>query len=84
MAKGIIRYWAAAREAAGVAQEPYDAETLAGALATARARRAAEFDRIVGLSSLLVDGDPVGARRHESIVLADGATIEVLPPFAGG
>ena len=84
MAKGKIRYWAAAREAAGVGEEPYDASTLADALATAGASRGPEFARVVRRSSFLVDGEPVGTRDHAGIALPDGGTIEVLPPFAGG
>ena len=84
MAKGTIRYWAAAREAAGVGEEPYDAGTLADALATARVGRGPEFARVVRRSSFLVDGQPVGTRAHDGIALPDGGTIEVLPPFAGG
>ena len=84
MAKGTIRYWAAAREAAGVGEEPYDARTLADALAAARDRRGPEFARVVRRSSFLVDGQPVGTRDHDGIALPDGGTIEVLPPFAGG
>jgi molybdopterin converting factor small subunit len=84
MAKGTIRYWAAARDAAGVGEEPYDASTLADALAAARARRGDEFTRVVRRSSFLVDGQPVGTRDHAGIALPDGGTVEVLPPFAGG
>jgi molybdopterin synthase sulfur carrier subunit len=84
MAHGTIRYWAAAREAAGVGEEPYDAGTLADALAAAGARRGSEFARVVRRSSFLVDGEPVGTRDHAGIALQEGATIEVLPPFAGG
>lgn len=84
MATGTIRYWAAAREAAGVGEEPYDASTLADALAAASARRGLEFVRVVRRSSFLIDGAPVGSRDHTGIALPDGATIEVLPPFAGG
>jgi molybdopterin converting factor small subunit len=84
MAKGTIRYWAAARQAAGVGEEPYDAATLAEALRAARRGRGLEFDRVVGRSSFLLDGDPVGTRAHEGVVLPEGGTIEVLPPFAGG
>jgi sulfur-carrier protein len=84
IARGTIRYWAAAREAAGVGEEPYEASTLADALAAARARRGPEFTRVVRRSSFLVDGQPVGTRDHAGIVLPDGGTIEVLPPFAGG
>jgi sulfur-carrier protein len=84
MAKGTIRYWAAAKDAAGVGEEPYDAATLADALATAGGRRGPEFARVVRRSSFLVDGEPVGTRDHNDIALPDGGTIEVLPPFAGG
>ena len=37
MATGTLRFWAAAKAAAGVAEEPYDATTLAEALAATRA-----------------------------------------------
>jgi molybdopterin synthase sulfur carrier subunit len=84
MAKGTIRYWAAARDAAGVAEEPYDAATLAAALAAVRGSRGDDFDRVLVRSSFLVDGDPVGGRPHETVVLPEGGTVEVLPPFAGG
>jgi molybdopterin synthase sulfur carrier subunit len=84
MAKGLIRYWAAARTAAGVAEEPYDAATLEEALTAAAAGRGAEFARVIARSSYLIDGDPVGARDHASVDLPEGGTVEVLPPFAGG
>jgi molybdopterin synthase sulfur carrier subunit len=84
MAKGMIRYWAAARGAAGVAEEPYDAATLAQALATAAAGRGAEFERVLERSSFLIDDAPVGTRDHRDVELPDGGTVEVLPPFAGG
>ncbi|REE96596.1 MoaD/ThiS family protein [Thermomonospora umbrina] len=84
MSQGMIRYWAAARAAAGVETEPYEADTLAEALAGALRARDAEFARVVARSSFLVDGDPVGARPHDAVKLGKGAVIEVLPPFAGG
>jgi molybdopterin converting factor small subunit len=86
MAKGTLRYWAAAKAAAGVDEEPYDAVTLADALADAARRegRSADFDRVVGRSSFLVDGAPVGSRPHTAIELPEGGVVEVLPPFAGG
>jgi molybdopterin converting factor small subunit len=84
MAKGTIRYWAAARQAAGVDEESYDAVTLAEALRGARRRRGPEFERVLARSSFLLDGDPVGTRAHEGVVLPEGGTLEVLPPFAGG
>jgi molybdopterin converting factor small subunit len=84
MAKGVIRYWAAARAAAGTAEEPYDAATLADALAVAAAGRGADFRRVLARSSFLVDGAPVGTRDRAAVTLPEGGTVEVLPPFAGG
>ncbi|MEU1807198.1 MULTISPECIES: MoaD/ThiS family protein [unclassified Streptomyces] len=83
---GTIRYWAAARAAAGTAEEPYAAATLADALDAARERHALrpEFSRVLLRCSFLVDGAPVGTRDHTTVQLAEGGTVEVLPPFAGG
>ena len=84
MGRGVLRYWAAARDAAGCAEESYDADTLADALDRARATRQERFARVLDRSSFLVDGDPVGARAHHEIALGDDSVVEVLPPFAGG
>jgi molybdopterin synthase sulfur carrier subunit len=84
MAAGTIRYWAAAKEAAGRAEEPYDAATLAEALAAARAGRDERFAAVLARCSYLVDTHPVGSRDHARVELAEGGVIEVLPPFAGG
>ncbi|MEU1251705.1 MoaD/ThiS family protein [Streptomyces chartreusis] len=84
MAKVTVRYWAAAKAAAQVAEEPYDADTLAEALDAVRARHPGELTRVLRRCSFLIDGDPVGTRAHETVRLADGGTVEVLPPFAGG
>jgi sulfur-carrier protein len=85
MAKGMIRYWAAARAAAGAAAEPYDALTLADALGGAKARHPdPDFARVLSRSSFRVNSEPVGTRPHEEVELPEGATVEVLPPFAGG
>lgn len=82
----VIRYWAAAKEAAGTHEELYVAESLAGALAQAHARHSQDprFARVLGVCSLLVDGHQVGGRDRAAIALGNGSTIEVLPPFAGG
>jgi len=84
VAKGTLRYWAAARAAAGIAEEAYDATTLAEALDTARSRHSPEFARVLIRCSFLVDDNPVGTRSHETVPLSEGGTVEVLPPFAGG
>jgi sulfur-carrier protein len=87
MADVTLRYWAAAKEAAGIAEEAVSAGTLAEALATAtdeENERNARLRAILARSSFLVDGTPVGTRAPEAVVLGDGSVVEVLPPFAGG
>lgn len=86
MGRGTIRYWAAAKAAAGTAEETYEAATLADALAAARARHGdrPEFARVLARCSFLVNGTQVGPGPHEAVTLPEGATIEALPPFAGG
>lgn len=86
MTKVTVRYWAAAKEAAGVPEETYDAGTLAEVLAAALARRGQDtrLRDVLGRSSFLVDGSAVGGRDAGDVLLPGGAVIEVLPPFAGG
>ncbi|HEY3868528.1 MAG TPA: MoaD/ThiS family protein [Actinocrinis sp.] len=87
MATTVLRYWAAAREAAGAAQEEVTATTLAEALSAAIVSRGAQGKALAGVfahCSYLVDGNPVGRRDPDSVRLAPGAVVEVLPPFAGG
>jgi sulfur-carrier protein len=86
MPKVTIRYWAAAKEAAGVAEESVDAVTLRDALDTAIGGRRPDtrLAAVIARSSFLVNANPVGRAAKESIVLDEGAVIEVLPPFAGG
>jgi len=92
MAIVTLRYWAAAKEAAGIAEETISAGTLAEALAAAqgkadddqRTKQNSRFRAVLARSSFLIDGTPVGSRAPETVVLSDAAVIEVLPPFAGG
>lgn len=80
MARGTIRYWAAARAAAGTAEEAYDGETLADVLSAAERAHGPELARVLSVASVLVDGTRSGG----PTVLTDGMVVEVLPPFAGG
>jgi molybdopterin synthase sulfur carrier subunit len=86
MAKVTIRYWAAAKEAAGMPEESVEAVTLGDALNAAVARRkpGARLTEVLARSSYLVNADPVGRADKHSIMLDEGDVIEVLPPFAGG
>jgi sulfur-carrier protein len=86
MATVTIRYWAAAKHAAGTPEESVDARTLADALDIIRQRHNGNtrlFD-VLSISSFLVNEKPVGHRAGEVVALDNNATIEVLPPFAGG
>jgi sulfur-carrier protein len=86
MANVTIRYWAAAKEAAGMAEETLAAGTLAEAVAAALARRGQDprLRAVLARASFLVDGSPVGSRAAGDVALPEAAVIEVLPPFAGG
>jgi len=85
MATVTMRYWAAAREAAGVAEQRLSADTLAAALAQAVGTAGpGRLRDVLARSSFLIDGAPVGRRAAESVPLSEGNVIEVLPPFAGG
>jgi sulfur-carrier protein len=82
--KGLIRYWAAAREAAGCSEERYVADTLSQALTAAIAAHGPGLARVLARCAFVVDGTPVSRRDPATVQLVDGGTIEVLPPFAGG
>jgi molybdopterin converting factor small subunit len=86
MTKVTIRYWAAAKAAAGVPEESVEAATLAEALAAAVVCRAPDdpLRTVLARSSFLVNATPVGRAAKESVALENGAVVEVLPPFAGG
>jgi sulfur-carrier protein len=86
MATVTIRYWAAAKDAAGAAEEKVQARTLAEALDAALAGRPADsqLHTVLSRSSFLVDGRQAGRQVAADLVLREGATIEVLPAFAGG
>jgi sulfur-carrier protein len=79
-----IRYFAAARSAAGREAETVELPVGAGveALAALLAdRHGAEFSRVVKRCSYLVD--EVAVRDHTR-PLPENAVVDVLPPFAGG
>lgn len=81
-----VRYWAAVRSAAGVAEEQVDARTLADLQREIlrRHRDSARFADVLSVCSTLVESVPVGARDPSEVTLSPGDTVELLPPFAGG
>jgi sulfur-carrier protein len=76
-----VRYWAAARAAAGV-----DAQTLelarpatVGSVLDAAVAVHPALDRVARVATFLLDGRSVG----RDAAVEDGASLEVLPPWAG-
>ncbi|WP_374216037.1 MoaD/ThiS family protein [Frankia sp. AiPs1] len=83
-ARVTVRYWAAARDAAGVREETVEADTLAALFTIVAARHGGDLPALLRRCSYLVDDQPVGRRDPAGVVLRDGAVVEALPPFAGG
>jgi sulfur-carrier protein len=81
-----VRYWAAARAAAGRDSDEVPGETLADVLAAVRELHAdqARFARVLDVCSVLVGDRPVGSRDPATVRIGAGDTVELLPPFAGG
>lgn len=80
MATGTVRFWAAARAAAGRAEQPYDGATLGAVVSALEAEHGPALAKVLAHCSFLVDG----VRARPDLLLSEGAQIEVLPPFAGG
>jgi molybdopterin synthase sulfur carrier subunit len=74
-----VRYWAGARHAAGVAEEPHRASTI-GELGEVVVAARPALEPVLPACSVLVDG----RAREAAFVLRDGQVVEFLPPFAGG
>jgi molybdopterin synthase sulfur carrier subunit len=79
-----VRYFAAARAAAGVPVEVFKVgpgATVDDVLTIARANHGPEFARVLGRCSFLLDEVTV---RDRATPLTDRPVLDVLPPFAGG
>jgi molybdopterin synthase sulfur carrier subunit len=85
----VVRYWAAARAAAGVETDTVEVgegTTLAAVLRTVVSLRAdrPKLPDVIGVCSVLVGDRPVGAADPDDVPVRPGDTVELLPPFAGG
>ena len=78
-----IRYFAAARAAAGIETETLrlPAGTTIDGLLTDLAGRGPELAKVLARCSYLRDGVAV---RDRTVALQTSETVDVLPPFAGG
>lgn len=79
MATVTVRYWAAAKAAAGRDTETRDAGTVADVIGQVSEGRP-ELARVLGICSFLVDN----LRADLATPLTEGAVVDALPPFAGG
>jgi molybdopterin converting factor small subunit len=76
-----VRYFAAARAAAGTSEERHAAPTLNELLVALGDAHGPGLEKVLGVASDLVDGLRCFDR---DAPLPANATIDVLPPFAGG
>ncbi|CAA9411505.1 MAG: Molybdopterin synthase sulfur carrier subunit [uncultured Pseudonocardia sp.] len=84
MPTAVVRYFAAARAAAGTETEKVqiaEGATVDDLVVALAAGHGAELARVLERCSYLLDEVAV---RDRSQTVADGATLDVLPPFAGG
>jgi len=81
--KVTVRYFAAARAAAGFEDEIIGVApgTTVGTLVQSLRERDAELAKVLSRCSYLCDGIAV---RDLVLTLNDDPTVDVLPPFAGG
>jgi sulfur-carrier protein len=83
-----VRYWAAAKAAAGVDS---DELPVSGPITLAQLRDevvalhpGTRLAEVLAVCSTLVGDQPVGTADPASVVVEPGASVEFLPPFAGG
>jgi molybdopterin synthase sulfur carrier subunit len=76
-----VRYFAGARAARGRAEESTHAVSVAELVDGLAVAHGEPLARTLAACSFLVDGV---ANHDRAAPLPDGATVDVLPPFAGG
>lgn len=78
-----VRYWAAARAAAGLSEEPAaGGASISGLIRELSDRHGERLSAVLARCSFLLDGEQV--HRDADRVLPSDGVIDVLPPFAGG
>ena len=83
-----VRYWAAAKTAAGVSLDEIPvtgALTLTEVRAQAVARHpGTRLGDVLAVCSTLIGDQPVGSADPGQVLVQPGSSVEFLPPFAGG
>lgn len=83
-----VHYWAAARSAAGTAEDVLDVPgpiTLAELKDEVVRRHAgSRLGEVIQVCSVLLGDQPVATRDAAEVQVPPGSTVEFLPPFAGG
>jgi molybdopterin synthase sulfur carrier subunit len=79
MPEVTIRYFAAARAAAGESSATAEAASIRDLITTVSTDRP-ELARVLGICTFLLDGH----RADLTTPLHSGAQVDALPPFAGG
>ncbi len=80
MAVVTLRLFAGAREAAGTGAAVYEASTVRELLSIAENDFGDEFSKILTISRVWLNGDPVEGDSQ----ISDGDEVAVLPPVSGG
>ena len=75
-----VRLFAAAREAAGTSETTVEATTI-GEVLDALSQRFEDLGPVLTRCSILLEGTRTTDR---AVPIPDGATVDVLPPYAGG
>lgn len=82
-----VRYWAAARSAAGVASDEVEVSgpvTLTALRSELVRRHGDRLAAVLAVCSVLVGDRPARSEDPGEVLVAPGETVEFLPPFAGG
>lgn len=86
--KVTMRYWASARAAAGTDVDALDVAgpvPLADLMSRVRAAHdSRRFSDVLACCSVMVGDRPVTTDDPSTVIVEPGATVEFLPPFAGG
>ena len=81
MSQVNVRFFAAAREAFGTKELAAEAQTLEGLITSLTEGVDEDAETVISRSSFLINSI---AATDRGASLAEGDTVDVLPPFAGG